>query len=179
MKTDVCLIVGRFQPMTKGHLGLIKDAIKRGLPVVICMIAPSTPNAKSPFPAHTLLDIYKKFIKTVKGIEDIYVFSNFNIITIGEELSNKYNIKMLICGADRGKDYKRITTNYAEEAHLDPGFELVVLDRPDDGDGISATKVRKALEGGDYKSFERMFIPYKPKECYEKLKSIYDDFLSR
>ena len=50
MKKDINLMVGRFQPFTKGHLKCVEAAFaENGFPVRICMIGNTKFDNKHPF----------------------------------------------------------------------------------------------------------------------------------
>ena len=167
-KTPTNIIIGRFQPLTDGHMKCIEAAWKElGIGTVICLV--DTPenkvDARHPFSTSVLLPIYNELKDTFKYINDIVVVKNADIVKIGEAVNDKYEIKSWTCGTDRIDSYTKMSTNYKDQAGLAPDFQMIEVKR---GDGdISATKVRKALLDGDVKTFNRL-TPYNTLRSYIK-----------
>lgn len=167
------IIVGRFQPLTKGHLKLILEAKRKGLEPVLCMIdghAGRSADSKKtderkPWDSRFLLDLYAEPMKKL-GFHIVLVKSA-DIVEIGKAIPG---IRAWFCGTDRYKDYARMVDKYGVEAGLDPEFELVEIPRSDED--ISATKCRKAIVEGDFKTFSKLYI-YPDKEVFELLKTNY------
>ena len=155
---EVNITIGRFQPFTKGHLACIESVYNElGLPTIICMIGVSDEKVdeKHPFPSSMLLPMYKDVFEKNKMVADIILVKNANIVEIGEELYKKgYQIKSWSCGTDRLASYEKMSSKYAEQAHLSPDFKMFEIKRSDED--ISATKVRNALLKDDYKTFAAM-----------------------
>lgn len=167
-KTPVNIILGRFQPLTDGHMKCINEASRLlHIPTVICLI--NTPeesiDKRHPFSTPILLPIYNELKNTYKDITDIVVVKNADIVKVGELLNDKYEIKSWACGTDRIKSYTKMTTDYAKQAGLAPDFQMIEVKRGDDD--ISATKVRKALLDGDIKTFDKL-TPYNTLKSFLK-----------
>lgn len=162
----VNIIIGRFQPITTGHLKCMEEAYKKGFKTVICMIETVNPDKRHPFPSNMLFDLYD--YTNVPFIEDIILVKSADIVKIGQTLKEKgYEIASWTCGTDRYKDYKRMTDKYAEQAELSNDFELIEIPRTDED--VSATKVRKALIEHDVSTFNSLY-PFDNKvEAYEVL----------
>ena len=159
-KIHTNIIIGRFQPLTDGHMKCMETAWKKlGIGTVICII--DTPenkvDARHPFSTNILLPIYNELKSTYKYINDIIVVKNADIVKIGEILGDKYEIKSWTCGTDRIDSYTKMSNNYKEQAGLPDDFQMIEIKRGDDD--ISATRVRKALLNGDIKTFN-MLTPY-------------------
>lgn len=168
-KIPVNIIVGRFQPLTDGHMKLIEAAWKTlHIGTVICII--DTPENKidnrHPFTTDTLLSIYNDLQSTYyKTIVDVVVVKNADIVKIGELLNNKYEIKSWSCGTDRIDSYTKMSNTYKERAGLADDFQMIEVKRS--GGDISATRVRKALLNGDIKTFNAL-TPYNTLQSYIK-----------
>ena len=153
--TNVNLIIGRFQPFTKGHYKCIEEAMKvKGVPTVIAMI--DTPeekvDEKHPFPSSMLLPLYKNLFEHDSNVLDIILVKNADIVKIGEAFAEKgYKICSWTCGTDRIQAYSRMSSKYKEQAGLADDFEMIEIHRTDED--ISATKVRQALLDDDKKTF--------------------------
>ena len=154
----VNIVLGRFQPFTKGHYKCVEEAWRqKNLPSVICII--NTPENKvderHPFPSDMLIDLYKDWFDADEKIESIILVPNADIVKIAEELKkHRYQIGSWTCGTDRIKDYTRISTNYKEQAELSDDFEMIEVKRGDDD--ISATKARQALKDDDRTEFNKL-----------------------
>lgn len=175
---QVNITIGRFQPLTNGHMKCIEQAYHTtGMPTVICMIGvdESKADKKHPFPTSMLLPIYKKVLEKNKMIADIVLVKNANIVDIGPMLYEMgYQVKSWSCGTDRLADYKKMVLKYAEQAQLADDFQMVEIKRADED--ISATKVRQALLDDDYKTFVAMTplitlqSRLRGEECYNELR---------
>ena len=167
-KTPVNIIIGRFQPLTDGHMKCIEAAYKQlGVGTVVCLV--DTPESKidkrHPFSTSILLPIYNDLKSTYKYIIEIVVVKNADIVKIGEALKDKYEIKSWTCGTDRIDAYRAMSERYKEQAGLASDFQMIEVKRSDDD--ISATRVRKALLDGDIKTFN-MLTPYNTLRSYIK-----------
>lgn len=157
----VNIMVGRFQPFTKGHMKCVDYAYdKLKIPTIIAMI--NTPDnkvdKKHPFPSSLLLPIYKNMFEKNPKIEDIILVSNADIVKIGEELYNAgYEIASWTCGTDRIDSYSKMAEKYKERAHLSDDFQMLEIKRSDED--ISATKVRQAILDNDYDTFFKLTPP--------------------
>lgn len=175
---QVNITIGRFQPLTNGHMKCIEQAYHSvGVPTVICMIGVegNKIDKKHPFPSSMLLPLYKKILAKNNMIADIVLVKSANIVEIGEELYKKgYQIKSWSCGTDRLAGYERMALKYSEQAHLSQDFQMIEIKRNDED--ISATKVRQALLDDDYKKFVAMTplitlqSRLKGEECYDELR---------
>lgn len=161
MSKKVNLMIGRFQPFTKGHLKCVEYAYEKlSIPTVIAMI--NTPDnkvdSKHPFPTSLLLPIYENLFKDNKMVEKIITVKNADIVSIGEQLYNMgYEISSWTCGTDRIDSYKKMADKYKDRAHLSDDFQMLEIKRSDED--ISATAARKALIDNDRTEFYKL-TPY-------------------
>lgn len=168
-KLHTNIIIGRFQPLTDGHMKCIETARKElGIGTVICII--DTPEEKvderHPFSTSTLLPIYNDLkLSFPRMINDIVVIKNADIVKIGELLNDKYLIKSWTCGTDRIDSYTKMTNRYKEQAGLADDFKMIEVKRSDDD--VSATRARQALINGDIKTFDKL-TPYNTLRSYVK-----------
>ena len=170
----VNIIIGRFQPITTGHLKCMKEAYERGLKTVICMIETINPDKRHPFPSKMLLDLYN--YTDIPFVENIILVKSADIVKISQVLRGKgYEIASWTCGTDRYKDYKRMTDKYADQAGLSNDFELIEIPRTNED--VSATKARKALIEHDMDTFNSIY-PFNNKiETYKILKEQLESVL--
>lgn len=167
-KIPTNIIIGRFQPMTDGHIKCMETAYKTlGIGTVICII--DTPESKvdvrHPFSTSILIPIYNDLKTTYKFINDIVIVKNADIVKIGELLNDKYVIRSWTCGSDRIDSYRTMSERYKEQAGLADDFQMIEVKRTDDD--TSATKVRNALKEGDVKTFNKL-TPYNTLRSYIK-----------
>jgi len=154
----VSVIIGRFNPWTKGHASLT-DLTK--YPVVIGLVkGKSTLEDKERNPFST--DLQKEIIRKSNNtkIIDIVEFPSANIPQIVSMLRNKgYEMQELWTGADRAPGYARQIKEYIPR--MNSTLKLKILDRDEeaaDVSGISATKVRQAIKSNNQASVRNMMI---------------------
>ena len=172
---QVNIIVGRFQPITKGHIKCIETIWnKLHIPTIIVMIETKKLDERHPFDSSVLLEVYKKMFASNEMIEDIITFKNADIVKIGGMLRESgYEIRSWVCGTDRYESYLNMSTKYAEQAFLPDDFEVIEIKRGDDD--ISATKLRTAIKNNDFETFVKLFPKTStPIKIYSKLKEMYD-----
>lgn len=173
----VNIMIGRFQPFTKGHYKCVEAAMRqKNVPTVIAMI--NTPDEKAdekhPFPSSLLLPLYEELFKKDKNIAGIILIKNADIVKIGEECKKQgYEIVSWTCGTDRIDAYSSMSSRYHDQANLADDFEMIEIPRT--GEDISATKVRQALLADNRAEFIKLtpMIPLSMRmkmDIYEILK---------
>ena len=154
----VNITIGRFQPLTNGHMKCIEKAWKDlGIPTIVCMInvKDEKVDEKHPFPTSLILPLYNDAFKKEKMIEKFVLVSSANIVAIGEMLHEEgYEIASWTCGTDRIEAYTKMAEKYKEQSYLSDDFKMIEIKRSDED--ISATKVRQALLDDDKKFFNKM-----------------------
>lgn len=153
----VNIIIGRFQPITKGHMKCIDEVYRKlHIPTIIVIVEAKKQDQRHPFVTYELVDMYKKMFKNDPRIIDIVVSKNANIVDIGKKLYDMgYSIRSWVCGTDRYDSYLKMSTKYHDDAMLDDDFELIEIKRGDED--ISATKLRNAIINNDFDTFVRLF----------------------
>lgn len=152
---QVNIVVGRFQPLTLGHIKCINEAwSKYKLPTVLCMI--DTPlnklDKKHPFPSTILYPMYTHIAKIIPHIENIILIKNADIVQISEILKKYgYQIACWTCGSDRAADYRRMIKDYGHKANLTASCDVLEVNRP--ADALSATKVRQLIKDDNLPEF--------------------------
>jgi len=151
----VSLIIGRFNPWTKGHNSMTENA---KYPVVIGLVkSPKTSLDKERNPFD--FDLQKEIINRSNNpkIEDVVEFSAANVPQIISELREMgYEPKELWAGTDRAPAYQNQINLYPPQ--INSKLKLKILERNEDDPGIagiSATKVRQAIKVGDYNTISR------------------------
>jgi nicotinic acid mononucleotide adenylyltransferase len=169
------IVIGRFQPLTNGHIKCINETYKKyGLRTILFIIGVGEDkvDTRHPFPTCSLIPMYKRTLGHLDTIIDIVEVRSADIIRISsicEQLG--YKIKTWSCGEDRATAYTQMGERYKERAHLCDDFKVVVFDRTD---GISATGIRNAIITRDFHTFYRN-TPYQmSKYVYETLMTQLD-----
>jgi len=177
--TPVALIVGRFNPWTRGHNALLEAAVQEGKikNIIIVLIKgkkSSEDKEKNPFDEN----LQKEIINRTNNpyIKAIIIESSANLPQIINNVRKLgYEPKQLWTGTDRVADYTR-QLKYAEA--INAKMKIFELPRnEDDADvaGISATKVRQAIRNHDYVTTRNMMINIDP-QLFEKM---YQQIISR
>jgi hypothetical protein len=174
-------MVGRFQPLTNGHLECMYKVYKdNNLPTVICITKTKSLNIKNPFPLDFLLNYYNK-LKTLSYIVDIIEVDSANIVDISNKLHNmNYEPIYWICGNDRSESYQRMINRYGPECCLNRFCRVYSVDRQINQ--VSATKARNELLNGSYDGFMNI-TPYESilgkklsKQFYKELKQLLHNY---
>lgn len=163
------IMVGRFQPFTKGHYECLKAS---KYPSIICMVKEKSIDSRHPFPSEKLVELYKPILSGDSRIIDIIVIPVNYISFIADEIKkkhgDKYKIASWTCGSDRSASYKDMVNRYMKTVEKNPesnvlsdDFEIISVGRdeePSDSKSddnlsinvpikeISATKVRNCLK---------------------------------
>ena len=155
---QVNIMIGRFQPLTNGHLACIESAWRKfRIPTIICLIdvKDEKVDEKHPFPSSLLLPLYKSIFEKDMMVEDVVLVKNADIVVLGTKLKEMgYQIKSWTCGSDRYEQYKKMAEKYRDQAQLADDYTTIEVKRSNED--ISATKVRDALLKDDYKTFQMM-----------------------
>lgn len=172
----VNFMVGRFQPLTNGHLRCIEEAYKEtGYKTVLCMVSSDGITENKPLPCKYLQRIYHKLIASgkIESLEDIISVKSANIIEISEALDNNgYTGYCWICGSDRSDSYAQMLSKYADRCRLDAFSRTLSFDRivyP-----VSATSVRESLLEADFTAFCNQ-TPYEKIFGTEYTRALYSD----
>lgn len=157
----VNVVIGRFQPFTKGHLKCVEWAYNEiGVPSVICMVDTKKADSRHPFLTKDLLPMMDSMTKDQGNhIVGVLTVRSADIVALVEACrSFGYEPVSWSCGTDRVEPYRKMATRYAEDLGLDDSFRVVEIPRTDED--ISASKVRGAIKDDDYEGYADMM----PKE---------------
>lgn len=172
---NVRIILGRFQPFTKGHLSMIQhktgnDIIDNQKVVIFVISTPKNKvDKKHPFDDELMseeFDIVKSSYKDI--IEDIIYVKSADIVKLGEELVKRdLKASVWITGEDHLMQYDYMARKIDEyqsrfpecKGAFDKDFHVVCMSRSDMNNEvslISATKVRQCLLNDDENAFYKM-----------------------
>ena len=154
------IVFGRFNPPTVGHDKLLKSAkrISAGGDVKIYPSRSQDPK-KNPLDPDNKISFMKKMFPDFKEniINDDQMKTIFDVlVTANEEGYTNVNI---VVGSDRQAEFENLAQKYNGELY---NFDLIrvvsagVRDADAEGvEGMSASKMRKAVIDGDFESFRR------------------------
>ena len=171
------IILGRFQPFTRGHLKMIENGFREnGLPTVILQISNVKFDKSHPFSNETTKNEISNIINNVgnKLICDHFYISNASIEKIANIChDNGYEPVLWVTGTDRFIAYSKQADNekYKTDNCLLNEFKCLEVKRTDDD--ISATKVREAIFNDDIETYYKLMpeCVSGDKELYENLKN--------
>ena len=157
-KGTLTIAFGRFNPPTTGHEKLL-DTVASSSDNDDYMIIPSRTQdkKKNPLDANTKVAVMQKMFPKHKD----KIVNDANNRTIFDVLKKAHtdgyaNVRIL-GGADRVKEFEKLTGNYNGKLYKFDNLEVVSAgDRDPDSDdvtGMSASKQRKAAAEGDIKTF--------------------------
>jgi len=150
------LILGRFQPFTKGHEKMLDFAIKNSDDVVLCIVVAKKENLeKNPFP----FEIQEKMIKKLYPKIKLVTYHNGYI----PEIIDQENVKIstMFCGSDRVATYKSMLKRTGKD-------NIIIKEIPRTDEDISATKVRESLKNNDFSTFKKL-VPKKLHDFFKDL----------
>ena len=157
------ILVGRFQPLTIGHLKCVDYAYKLlKIPTVLCMIETldNKVDPKHPFPSSYLLPVYENALKKNNKILGIVLVKNADILAIEKTIQERFagvNIQSWTAGTDRIDAYKKMLARCKDRIVQQEPIQLLEVVRSEED--VSATLARKYLLDNNYKQFYKMFIP--------------------
>jgi len=153
------IIVGRFQPFHKGHLGMAKELKeKNNLPSLAVVVHPGhNKSGKSPFDTETV----KKYMEAVVRENQDYI-RGFVIVTrgllgviAGAIRKHGYSIEFIGTGDDRTSDYEK-QVEYLKKAGKEfPDRAKVVTTKR----VASGSDARKRLQDENFTAFKKLVTP--------------------
>jgi len=156
----ITVAFGRFNPPTVGH-GKLLSAAKKASQGGELKIYPSRTQdpKKNPLDPDMKISFMKKMFPDFEEniVNDDEMKSIFNVLTTAGEQGYK-NVNIIV-GSDRQSEFENLAQKYNGELY---NFELIrvisagVRDADADGvEGMSASKMRKAVVDGDFDSFRK------------------------
>ena len=176
------VVIGRFNPPSRGHELVFKTAIqiaKKTNSKLVVFVSSSKDNKTNPLPVDEKISFLKAFFP---GIDFRPMSNAYDAI---KTLSNNEGIDsiILLTGNDRKESYTKMITQGMKKPAGDEqkinlnDFQIITLTRdPDAADvsGMSATKMREAAKKNDWNAFRAMA----PSEN-DKLKKMLFDAVKR
>lgn len=156
----VTIVFGRFNPPTVGHEKLLKSAKRISAGSDIKIYPSRTQDSKkNPLEASTKISYMRKMFPEFKDniINDPDMKTIFNVLTTAYE--DGYSNVNIVVGSDRQAEFENLAQKYNGDLYT---FDLIrvvsagVRDADAEGvEGMSASKMRKAVMDNDFESFRR------------------------
>lgn len=148
---------GRFNPPHTGHK-LVADTVKKvakkekGTPLVY--LSHTQNQKKDPLTYEHKVKFAKAFFGNV-----VQKSKAKTVIEIAQELDKKYDNLVMVVGADRLSEFKRLLNNYNGKEYSFDSIKIVSAGArdpdADDVTGMSASKMRKLAAEGDFAEFKK------------------------
>ncbi len=175
---EVIFVQGRFQPMHKGHLNMIRNASKLAGGKRVFIVQIKSQSKESPFPEDLLKEIREEVVKNESFIAGYGVYNTdkdhraFMSSLVRYVRGHGFEPVGQACGEDRVKDYTRmleyVKNPEKSDTEIKDIFSIIMAD--DRSGGYSGTKVRMSLINDDKKTFKECMPEYLWK-FYDELKS--------
>ena len=149
----VNIFVGRFQPLTNGHLKVLENLYKKNSKGVLLLVVQSR---DSYFPESLQHKIIREIVKQYDFVKGFYSLPNAGIDTVFNEARPAYEPVLWGFGTDRAKAYNAQIQKdvYRSELSVRQDFEGYEIKRADED--VSSTKVRLALKENNLNEFKRL-----------------------
>lgn len=178
MEEKVGLICGRFQPIHRGHVELIKTALKECDTLVIAVgSAQEYGTKKNPFDFETRKELILRSLWGVYNKNVVIIGVNDRKNIVDDSSWGKYLISQVI---DQTGLVPTVNFTGKEEVRSHWFDEVPIIQQEVDRDilPISATEVRQAILDDDYVKFVELTPPglwLQYNKIQDKLKEIYND----
>jgi len=160
MSDTLTIAFGRFNPPTVGHGKLLSAAQKAAAGGDLKIYPSRTQDAKkNPLDPDMKISYMKKMFPDYEEsiVNDDEMKSIFNVLTTASEQG--YGSVNIIVGSDRQAEFENLATKYNGELYDFDQIRVIsagVRDADAEGvEGMSASKMRKAVVDGDFDAFRR------------------------
>jgi hypothetical protein len=160
MSDTLTIAFGRFNPPTVGHGKLLSAAQKAADGGDLKIYPSRTQDAKkNPLDPDMKISYMKKMFPDYEEniVNDDEMKSIFNVLTTANEQG--YSSVNIIVGSDRQAEFENLATKYNGDLYNFENIRVIsagVRDADAEGvEGMSASKMRKAVVDGDFDSFRR------------------------
>ena len=167
----VNVIIGRFQPMTIGHLSLAKELYKENGLNAVYIYVRSKSGKNSQFSTQLTDSIMSEVVRNNPMVEDAISHKDAYIPDIIDKMQAAgYNPVLFGAGSDRAKTYKAFIKKVKNDfAHVDLGVKELT------GRLTSGTAVRELISNNKEKAFQKL-VPKGVKDFFTALKLEYNTF---
>ena len=160
MSNDITVVFGRFNPPTIGHEKLLKAAEKAAQGGDFKIYPSRTQDAKkNPLDPDMKVSFMRKMFPDYEDriVNDAEMVSIFNVLTTAYEEGYK-NVNIIV-GADRQAEFENLANKYNKDLYDFKQIRVIsagVRDADAEGvEGMSASKMRKAVTDDNYDAFKR------------------------
>ena len=155
MKETACLYPGSFDPVTLGHMDMIRRAAKLFDRVVVGVL--HNPDKQGLFPVETRVRMLKEACRGIPGVE---VISYGGLLAA---LTKESGIRVVIRGVRGGADLESETAMARINGRLNPELETLFLPASARYEEISASMVRQLMH------FGADLTPYVPRAVLKEI----------
>ena len=159
MSNDITVVFGRFNPPTIGHEKLLKAAEKAAQGGDFKIYPSRTQDAKkNPLDPDMKVSFMRKMFPDYEDqiVNDSEMISIFNVLTTAYEEGYK-NVNIIV-GSDRQAEFENLANKYNKDLYDFKQIRVIsagVRDADAEGvEGMSASKMRKAVVDGNFKAFK-------------------------
>ena len=168
MKQSCCLYPGSFDPVTNGHMDLIRRAAALFDRVVVGVL--HNPDKQGCFSVEQRLDMLKRACRDVPGVE---IVAHGGLLA---ELTRELGVTVVVRGVRGSADLENETVMARINGQLHPGLETVFLPASAACQDISASMVRQlALFGADLSAYVPREVIRDIEEKFARNQSIGED----
>ena len=160
MSNDITVVFGRFNPPTVGHEKLLQAAEKAAQGGDLKIYPSRTQDAKkNPLDPDMKVSFMRKMFPKYEDqiVNDSEMISIFNVLTTAYEEGYK-NVNIIV-GSDRQAEFENLANKYNKDLYDFKQIRVIsagVRDADAEGvEGMSASKMRKAVADDDYDAFKR------------------------
>ena len=160
MTNDITVVFGRFNPPTVGHEKLLQAAEKAAQGGDLKIYPSRTQDAKkNPLDPDMKVSFMRKMFPKYEEqiVNDSEMISIFNVLTTAYEEGYK-NVNIIV-GADRQAEFENLANKYNKDLYDFKQIRVIsagVRDADAEGvEGMSASKMRKAVADDDYEAFKK------------------------
>ena len=138
---SLALIPGSFDPMTVGHLDIVKRALALYDEVVVAVLV----NDQKQY-EHTLQQRAEMAEMTVKGLERVRVVSSEGLLI---DLFDRLGADVIVKGIRNEKDRAYEEKMAAWNLEHNPRAQTIFLQAADDYEQVNSTQVREMVKAGE------------------------------
>ena len=160
MTNDITVVFGRFNPPTVGHEKLLQAAEKAAQGGDLKIYPSRTQDAKkNPLDPDMKVSYMRKMFPKYEEqiVNDSEMISIFNVLTTAYEEGYK-NVNIIV-GSDRQAEFENLANKYNKDLYDFKQIRVIsagVRDADAEGvEGMSASKMRKAVTDDDYEAFKQ------------------------
>ena len=160
MSNDITVVFGRFNPPTIGHEKLLQAAEKAAQGGDFKIYPSRTQDAKkNPLDPDMKVSFMRKMFPKYEEqiVNDSEMISIFNVLTTAYEEGYK-NVNIIV-GSDRQAEFENLANKYNKDLYDFKQIRVIsagVRDADAEGvEGMSASKMRKAVADDDYEAFKK------------------------